>query len=121
MNQKELDYFRNHLMEWLDDLLARADNTVVALKDQQEESSADPLDRATADTVREYTLRISNRESILIKKIKQSLADIENGEYGICEMCGEEIALERLKARPVAKHCIDCKTRIEAIEKLTGT
>lgn len=120
MDEKDLDFFRNHLMDWLEDLLARADNTVVALK-EQDEISADPLDRATADTVREYTLRISNRESILIKKIKQSLADIENGEYGICEMCGEEIGIERLKARPVARHCIECKTKIEALEKLTGT
>lgn len=120
MDEKHLDYFRNHLMDWLDDLLARAGNTVIALK-QQDENSADLLDRATADTVREYTLRVSDRESILIKKIKQSLLDIENGEYGICEMCGRDIALKRLLARPVAKHCIGCKTKLEALEKLTGT
>lgn len=120
MNEKKLDYFRMHLMGWLDDLLARAGNTVITLK-EQDGPSADLIDRATADTVREYTLRVSNRESILIKKIKQTLVDIENGEYGICEMCGRNIALERLKARPVARHCIRCKTKLEAFEKLTGT
>jgi len=120
MDQKDLDYFRNHLMDWLDDLLRRADTTVFTLK-EQDENPADPLDRAMVDSVREYTLRVSNRESILIKKIKQSLVDIENGEYGICEMCGREIALRRLMARPVARHCIECKTKVEAFEKLTGS
>lgn len=107
-------------MEWLDDLLKRASNAVVSLK-AQDEWSADLLDRATSDSVREFTVRVSNRESILIKKIKQSLVDIECGEYGICEMCGREIALKRLIARPVARHCIGCKTKLEALEKLTGT
>ena len=120
MDAQDLDYFRNHLMEWLDDLLVRADSTVIDLK-RQDSRSADLLDCATADTVREYTLRVRDRESILIKKIKQSLADIENGEYGICAMCGHDIGIERLRARPVARHCIGCKTKLEALEKLTGT
>jgi DnaK suppressor protein len=120
MDDKELDYFRSYLTEWLEDLLVRADNTVVTLK-REEDKSADLLDRATADTVRDYILRVRNRESILIKKIKQSLADIASGEYGVCENCGRDIALARLKARPVARHCIGCKTKLEAQEKLTGT
>jgi DnaK suppressor protein len=120
MDKQDLDYFRNHLMEWLDDLLRRADNAVISLK-VQDEKSADLIDIATSDTVREYTLRVSDRESILIKKIRQSLDDIENGEYGVCVRCGRDIALERLKARPVARHCIRCKTILEAREKLTGT
>jgi DnaK suppressor protein len=58
---------------------------------------------------------------MLIKKIRKSLQDIEEGVYGTCESCGEDIAVERLKARPVTRHCIRCKTQIEAREKLTGT
>jgi DnaK suppressor protein len=58
---------------------------------------------------------------MLIKKIRRSLEDIEEGVYGICESCGEDISVERLKARPVTRHCIRCKTQIEAREKLTGT
>ena len=120
MDEKDLEYFRQYLMDWLGELLKRAKNTVIILN-SQDDKSADLLDRATADSVREYTLRVSNRESSLIDKIRQSLNDIENGEYGICEECGRDIALGRLQARPVARHCIRCKTNLEAQEKLTGT
>ncbi|MEE4600139.1 MAG: TraR/DksA C4-type zinc finger protein [Desulfobacteraceae bacterium] len=58
---------------------------------------------------------------MLIKKIRQSLEDIKNGEYGICEDCGEDISIERLKARPVTSFCIHCKTQRESLERLTGT
>jgi DnaK suppressor protein len=61
-----------------------------------------------------------DRESILIRKIKKSLEDIEDGVYGYCEECGDEIAIARLKARPVARRCIKCKTRQEQIEKMIG-
>ena len=65
-------------------------------------------------------LRIRDRESMLIKKIRKSLEDIENGDYGICEDCGKDISTERLKARPVTSFCIRCKTKRETLEKLTG-
>ena len=88
---------------------------------KSEESPADPLDRASLESNRNTTLRIRDRESMLIKKIRKSLEDIENGDYGICEDCGEDISIERLKARPVTSFCIDCKTKRETSEKLTGT
>ncbi|MGD8715387.1 MAG: TraR/DksA C4-type zinc finger protein, partial [Desulfobacterales bacterium] len=56
-----------------------------------------------------------------LQKIRRSLEDIENGEYGIWEDCGEDISIERLKARPVTSFCIRCKTKRESLEKLTGT
>jgi DnaK suppressor protein len=86
-----------------------------------QENLADPLDRATVESDRIRALRIRDRESMLIKKIRQSLEDIENGEYGICEDCGEDISIKRLKARPVTSLCIGCKTKRESMEKLTGT
>jgi DnaK suppressor protein len=81
----------------------------------------DPLDRATYETDRSFTLRIRDRESVLINKIKQSLEDIEDGIYGICDACGRDISVNRLRARPVARHCIACKTKMEKQERLTGT
>ena len=80
---------------------------------------ANPLDRATVESSRIWMLRIRDRESMLIKKIRQSLEDIENDEYGICKDCGEDISIERLKARPVTSICISCKTNRESVEKLT--
>jgi DnaK suppressor protein len=120
MEKKDLEFFRHLLTQWLEELLNRADYTVEELLDSQE-NLADPLDRVSVESERIWTLRIRDRESILIKKIRQSLEDIETGEYGICEDCGEDISIERLKARPVTSFCIRCKTKRESVERLTGT
>jgi len=120
MNQAQIEEFRALLESWLQDLLARAGNTVGSLREVVD-SLPDPLDRAIFETDRNFTLRIRDRESVLIKKIRKSLEDIEDGVYGICEQCGEEISIGRLKARPVARHCIKCKTLMENMERLTGT
>jgi DnaK suppressor protein len=120
MEEKNLEFFKNLLIQWMEELLDHADQTVEGLLDSQE-NLADPLDRATVESDRIRTLRIRGRESKLIKKIRQSLEDIENGEYGICQDCGEDISIERLKARPVTSFCISCKTKRESLEKLTET
>jgi DnaK suppressor protein len=119
MKDKDLKHFKEFLTLWLEELLAHADSTVNGLR-ESDEILPDPLDRAVYDSERNFTLRIRDRESMLIKKIRKSLQDIEEGVYGTCESCGEDIAIERLKARPVTRHCIRCKTIIEAREKLTG-
>jgi len=119
MNRENLDYFEKLLNQWLEDLLRCADETVVDL--MQSDKFTDLLDRASFDTERSFQLRIRDRESVLIKKIKNSLYDIKNGDYGVCANCGEDISLKRLVARPVARHCIRCKTEMETREKLTGT
>ena len=119
MDRENLELFNNLLTQWLEELLHHADETVVHLRES--EFFTDPLDRASFDSERSFQLRIRDRESTLIKKIRNSLADIEDGVYGICKNCGEEISLRRLEARPVAQHCIRCKTDMESKEKLTGT
>lgn len=119
MKEKDLNYFKDLLSHWLEELITHADSTVTGLR-ESDENLPDPLDRAVFDSERNFTLRIRDRESMLINKIRRSLEDIEEGVYGICESCGEDIAIERLKARPVTRHCIRCKTRIEAMEKLTS-
>ena len=120
MDEKYLEFFKNYLTQWLKELLEHADDTVEGLLDS-EPNLADPLDRASFESNRITTLRIRDRESMLINKIRKSLEDIENGDYGICEDCGEEIAIERLKARPVTSYCVGCKTKRESLERLTGT
>ena len=120
MDQLELDYFKNILENWLVELRFHAEDTVGGLR-EIDLSIPDPLDRASFDTQYSFNLRIRDRESFLIKKIKQSLIDIEEDEYGICQKCGRDISIARLKARPVARHCIACKTKMENKERLTGT
>ena len=120
MKEKDLEFFKHLLTQWMEELLDHADDTVEGLLDARE-NLPDPLDRASAESDRSWTLRIRDRESMLIKKIRNSLEAIETEEYGICEDCGEEISIERLMARPVTSHCIRCKTKRESVEKLTGT
>jgi DnaK suppressor protein len=116
--QEVLD-FKELLTKQLDDLLYQAEKTVYALV-QDGTSSADVLDQATLGMGREYTLRIRDRESRLIQKIKTALIKIDDGSFGICEECGEPIASARLKARPVTAYCINCKNKMEALERSSG-
>jgi DnaK suppressor protein len=81
---------------------------------------ADPADRATMESDRAFTLRLRDRERMLIKKIQSAINRIENGTFGICDECGEDISIARLKARPVTKLCIDCKSKQEEEESVRG-
>ena len=119
MEEHELVYFKDFLTNWLEELRHSAGNTVEGLLNV-EAISADFVDIASFENDRNTALRIRDRESMLIKKIRSSLEDIENGEYGICEDCGRKIAIERLKARPIAKRCIRCKTKQKSLEKMMG-
>lgn len=119
MEKQKLEYFRNLLTERLDELLNEAARTVNNMTDE-EENFPDPTDRATVESDRNFLLRIRDRERKLIVKIREALDRIENGEYGICEECGEDISEQRLMARPMTTLCIDCKTSQEEDERLRG-
>ncbi|MGD9332739.1 MAG: RNA polymerase-binding protein DksA [Desulfobacterales bacterium] len=119
MKKKDLEYFKALLSERLEELLNQADNTVSGMT-AQKENFPDPTDRASLEADRNFMLRIRDREHKLIKKIKKALDRIENGTFGICDSCGEDISIKRIKARPVTTQCIDCKTKEEAQEKALG-
>ena len=121
MNMKDIEFLRNLLQNDLDVLLAKAGIAVGELIGAVYANEADPLDRATEEQARNDQLRIRGRESRLIAKIKKSLQAIDDGTYGICENCEEPIAIARLKARPVTSYCITCKTKQEALERITGS
>jgi DnaK suppressor protein len=119
MKQEDLEYFRSLLTDRLNELLKHADSTVTGMT-QPKENFADPTDRASHEAERSFELRIRDREHKLIKKVKKALERIENGTFGRCETCEEEISIERLKARPVTTQCIECKTREEDMENALG-
>ncbi|MFY9942663.1 MAG: RNA polymerase-binding protein DksA [Desulfobacterales bacterium] len=119
MKKEELDVFKAQLSQRLEELLSQADETVTGMT-AQKENFPDPTDRASLESDRNFMLRIRDREAKLIKKIKKALERIDKGSFGICETCGEEISIERLKARPVTTQCIECKTKEEALEKSLG-
>ena len=119
MKKKDIEYFKKFLNERLEELLSHADNTVSGMTTPKE-NFPDPTDRASLEADRNFMLRIRDRENKLIKKIKKALDRIETGSFGVCEKCGEDISVKRLKARPVTTLCIDCKTKEEAFEKALG-
>jgi DnaK suppressor protein len=119
MQKKSKENFKKHLTERLEDLLNQAGDTVSGMTETKE-NFPDPADRAALEAERNFMLRIRDREAKLIKKIKEALERIENDTYGICESCGEDITLKRLKARPVTTQCIGCKSKEEALEKALG-
>jgi len=107
---------RKQLVQQKAKLVAEAEATREDLPD--EENHPDPGDQATAESDRNFLLRLRSREYKLIRKIDETIQTIDRGEYGSCEDCGEEIDARRLLARPVTTYCIECKTRQEADEKL---
>jgi DnaK suppressor protein len=119
MKKKDVEYFRQFLSTRLEELLSQAGDTVSGMTDPKE-NFPDPTDRAALEADRNFMLRIRDRESKLIHKIKSALERIENGTFGVCETCGGEISVNRLKARPVTSQCIDCKAKEEALEKALG-
>ena len=116
MDKKRIDYFRDLLTEKLEGLLAESAKTIVDMSGE-EEDFPDPTDRASLESDRNFLLRIRDRERKLIAKVTEALERIKDGTFGICEMCGDEISEERLRARPVTTLCIDCKTDEEERER----
>lgn len=121
MDPEKLEFFKKLLQERLSALLDEAGATLGDLTDTTKENLADALDIATMESNRDFQLRIRDRERVLIRKIKDALQRIEDGEYGYCVVCGNEISEKRLIARPVATHCIDCKTEAEQLERRSRT
>lgn len=116
MNAKQLAHFRNILDALRAELADDIERTVHTMQDEAT-VFADPNDRASQESDIALELRNRDRERKLIKKIDESIARIESGEYGYCESCGVEIGLKRLEARPTATLCIDCKELEERREK----
>lgn len=119
MKKKDLNYLKKTLIQQLMDLLGRSDCSLNGLE-ETDENLSDLLDRASQISEREFSHHLCSRDKLHMRRIERSLQDIEDGVYGHCDQCEEEISLERLKARPTARYCIDCKTRLEKMEKLTG-
>jgi len=117
MNKKTLVEFKDLLSQQLESLLQEVGKTVSEMTEENP-NFPDPTDRASLESERNFELRIRDRERMLIKKIRQALERIKDGNFGLCENCEENIGTERLRARPVTTLCIDCKTEQERQEKI---
>lgn len=119
MNKKNLTYFKKRLTEELEDLRSGTNCNFNRLNDS-EDILPDPVDRASSYIDRSLSQSMCDRENLRAIRIEQALEDLTNGDYGICQSCGEDITLKRLSANPIARHCISCKAAIETRERLTG-
>ena len=116
MNTEMRAHFRRLLDSLKEELSRDIERTVHTMQDEAT-VFADPNDRASQESDMALELRNRDRERKLIKKIEETIAKIDSGDYGYCDSCGVEIGLKRLEARPTASLCIDCKTLDEMREK----
>jgi len=117
MDEKELKHFKEKLINWKQELLKEAGVTIGQSLSRERERQGDFGDLANVEADQNFLLRIRDRERKLIAKINKCLQQIEDGTYGHCQSCGEEIDYKRLEARPVASLCISCKTEQEKYER----
>lgn len=117
MNKKELKHFKELLEKRKLEVLSQAES----IKEQgiafDPDDLPDEVDLASSEADQSMNLRLRDRERILLKKIDKAIKKIEDGDYGVCESCGEEIGAKRLEARPVTDLCIRCKEEQEQMER----
>ena len=119
MNDKQLAYFRLKLVGLKEDILANAGQTTENLREDTV-VVPDPADRATIEEEHALELRTRDRERKLLKKIEQSIARIDSGDYGYCDETGEPIGVPRLLARPTATLSLEAQQRRELKQKMFG-
>ena len=117
MNERQLEYFRNKLLDWKDDILRESRETVTHLQSETE-NHPDLADRASSETDRALELRTRDRQRKLISKIDEALRRIDEGAYGYCEETGEPIGLARLEARPIATLGVEAQEWHERRERV---
>ena len=117
MNERQREYFRLKLLDWREDILKEAKETLQHLQDDNQ-NHPDLADRASSETDRAIELRARDRQRKLISKIDAALQRIEDGTYGYCEETGDPISLKRLEARPIATLSIEAQERHERRERV---
>ncbi len=117
MNERQLEYFKQKLLNWKEDILRESRETLVHLQSETE-NHPDLADRATSETDRALELRTRDRQRKLISKIDEAIRRIEDKSYGYCEDTGEPIGVARLEARPIATLSLEAQERHERRERV---
>jgi DnaK suppressor protein len=117
MNERQREYFRARLVNWKEDILKEAKETLLHLQEENQ-NHPDLADRASSETDRAIELRARDRQRKLISKIDEALGRIDDGSYGYCEETGEPIAIRRLEARPIATLSVEAQERHERRERV---
>ena len=119
MNKRKRGQYKKLLERSFTRLVEEASQTLNGMSSEKA-LFPDPTDRAALESDRNFLLRIRDRERKLLVKIQEALKRIDEGTFGTCQECGEEISETRLKARPVATLCVECKRMQEREEKMVG-
>jgi DnaK suppressor protein len=114
LTKAQIDIFRDILLEKRSRLLGEAKKTLDHDMVIDSDERMDEVDQASSEYMQAFSFRLRGRERFLMEKIEHALRKIDEGVYGQCEECEEQISLKRLEARPEAQLCIQCK---EAQEK----
>jgi DnaK suppressor protein len=120
MKKTELKRFKVMLEERRDEIVKRAKQTLNEDMTLDASDLPDEMDLASSEYLQSFTFRLRGREKGLLDKIERALARIEDGTFGLCEECNEEIAVKRLEARPETTLCIKCKEDQERAERDFG-
>lgn len=118
MDERQLAFFRNLLVQMENELRQNADQTTVNLRETT--VAPDPTDRATIEEEHALELRTRDRERKLLKKVEAAIRRIDEGEYGYCEETGNPIGVARLMARPTATLSLEAQQRRELKQKMYG-
>lgn len=117
MNKRDTNRFKKLLTEQRDELQGNVRRTLTGDIHVDPDDFPDEMDAASSEVNLQFTGRLREREQGLIGKIEAALEKIDEGSYGECMKCGEDIGVKRLKARPVAELCIECKSEQEQLER----
>ena len=117
MKKTELKRFKTLLVEKRDEIVKKAKQTLEEDMTLDANDLPDEMDLASSEYLQSFTFRLRGREKIFLDKIEKALRKIEDGTFGTCEECGEEISVKRLEARPETTLCIRCKEDQERLEK----
>lgn len=120
VNQKDLKRYKKMLEDSKTALLESAKKTLVEESSFDTDDLPDEIDQASSEYAQSMVFRLRDREKFLLQKIEKALQRIEDGSFGICERCEEDISPKRLEARPVTTLCIRCKEEQEKKERSYG-
>jgi DnaK suppressor protein len=120
VNKTQLKKFKTLLTEKRDEIVKKAKQTLEEDMTLDANDLPDEMDLASSEYLQSFTFRLRGREKSFLDKIQKALAKIEDGSFGTCEECGEEISVKRLEARPETTLCIKCKEDQERLEKDFG-
>ncbi len=120
MNKAQLAKFKKLLEEKREDILKKAEATLAQDMTLDQDDLPDEMDLASSEYLQSFTFRLRGREKVFLDKIQKALERIDDGSFGVCEECSEDISVKRLEARPETTLCIRCKEDQERVERDFG-